>query len=235
MPVTVHHLTERGGKACGTPAQVAGVAFEERDPVWQPKAYPGRRAQMGWWPETASGRRVGFSSLARGRIALLLDFAPDIRTFSSWPMRLVWPHADGSERTMVPDFFARRCDGAGLLVACPPADGSSRKWDTHQAVLGQVCVQADWHLATPQVPDSPAMAVLAMLGEYRTVPAPRPDLEKQLLEAFARPRPLEEGVASVGDPIALLPWAYHLMWRQLLCLDFASPLHLGALVWTDAS
>ncbi|MCX4970556.1 TniQ family protein [Streptomyces sp. NBC_00654] len=195
--------------------QLCAARHGAQGPVWLASADGWQVcARHGRWLD--DGRRAGrgFVDLGplpqvlaahRERIALLLDFAPDIRTFSSWPMRLVWPHADGSDRTMVPDFFARRCDGAGLLVACPPADGSSRKWDAHQAVLGQVCVQADWHLATPQVPDSPAMAVLAMLGEYRTVPAPRPDLEKQLLEAFARPRPLEEAVASVGDPIALLP------------------------------
>src|SRR5712691_3335859 len=34
------------------------------------------------------------------------------------------------------------------------------------------------------------------------------------MQAFARPTPLLEGVQAVGDPIAVLPVAYHLLWTR---------------------
>jgi len=47
-----------------------------------------------------------------------------------------------------------------------------------------------------------------------------------LLEVFAQPTPLVEGAGAVGDRLAVLPVAFHLLWRQVLVTDLtASPLH----------
>ncbi len=53
----------------------------------------------------------------------------------------------------------------------------------------------------------------------------------RLRQAFARPAPLLAGVRSAGDPIAVLPVAYHLLWRRVLGADLATvPLGQSSLV-----
>ena len=42
-----------------------------------------------------------------------------------------------------------------------------------------------------------------------------------LLEVFATGRPLLAGVALAGDPAAVLPVAYHLLWRHELSCDLS--------------
>ena len=42
-----------------------------------------------------------------------------------------------------------------------------------------------------------------------------------LLEAFSAGQPLLAGAAQVGDPIAVLPVAYHLLWRRELSCDLS--------------
>lgn len=36
---------------------------------------------------------------------------------------------------------------------------------------------------------------------------------------------------SVGEPIAVLPVCYHLLWQQALRVDLSVPLDEGTLVW----
>jgi hypothetical protein len=39
--------------------------------------------------------------------------------------------------------------------------------------------------------------------------------------AFAAPAPLVDGAEAAGDPIAVLPVLYHLLWRQELAADLS--------------
>jgi hypothetical protein len=47
---------------------------------------------------------------------MLMDFAPDVLAVSSQPFWLRWRDEDGRPRRHVPDFFARKADGTGLVV-----------------------------------------------------------------------------------------------------------------------
>jgi hypothetical protein len=40
-----------------------------------------------------------------------------------------------------------------------------------------------------------------------------------LAEVFAEPRPLRAGAADVGDPLAVLPVLFAMLWRGLLAAD----------------
>ena len=42
-----------------------------------------------------------------------------------------------------------------------------------------------------------------------------------MLEAFAEPAPLMAGAVAAGDPMAVLPALFHLMWRHVLAADLA--------------
>ena len=52
-----------------------------------------------------------------------------------------------------------------------------------------------------------------------------------LLEAFAEGRPLLAGVAQAGDPLAVLPVAYHLLWRRELSCDLSVLLDGTSMTW----
>jgi hypothetical protein len=51
-----------------------------------------------------------------------------------------------------------------------------------------------------------------------------------LVEVFAEPQELMAGTVKVGDPIAVLPTLFHLLWRRRLTADLAVLLHAGSLV-----
>src|SRR5436190_1049029 len=55
----------------------------------------------------------------------------------------------------------------------------------------------------------------------RHAPGGSPGLARLLLEGFAEPAPLMAGAAAVGDPLAVLPALFHLMWRHALVADLA--------------
>ena len=59
------------------------------------------------------------------------------------------------------------------------------------------------------------------LGEQKEV-RELPNADK-LLEAFTPGMPLLPGAAQVGDPVAVLPVAYHLLWRRELACDMSVP------------
>ena len=52
-----------------------------------------------------------------------------------------------------------------------------------------------------------------------------------LLEAFSAGRPLLAGAAQVGDPVAVLPVAYHLLWLRELSCDLSVLLSGGTTAW----
>ncbi|WP_326763672.1 hypothetical protein OG978_03000 [Streptomyces sp. NBC_01591] len=51
-----------------------------------------------------------------------------------------------------------------------------------------------------------------------------------MLEAFAEARPLIEGIKAVGDPIEVLPVAFHALWHGQLGVALDAPLHERVLV-----
>jgi hypothetical protein len=55
-------------------------------------------------------------------------------------------------------------------------------------------------------------------------------MARLLLKVFAEPAPLMAGAAGAGDPMAVLPVLFHLMWRQVLTADLAVRLTAESLV-----
>ena len=51
-----------------------------------------------------------------------------------------------------------------------------------------------------------------------------------LRQVFAAPAPLMAGAETAGDPVAVLPVLFHLLWRQELTADLSVPLHVRTLV-----
>ena len=103
-------------------AVCAGERFEDAVPVrsfhWAKGAahFPGS-----WWSSTTRAH-VGFESWLERDHVMLMDFDPGITGIASQPFWLHWRDEDGRQRRHVPDFFARRADGGGVVVDVRPDD-----------------------------------------------------------------------------------------------------------------
>jgi hypothetical protein len=68
-------------------------------------------------------------------------------------------------------------------------------------------------------------ANLRWLAGYRHPRHHLPAIAADLLAAATGPTPLMMAVEQVGDPLAVLPVMFHLLWCQELVADLRTPLH----------
>ena len=99
------------------------------------------------------------------------------------------------------------------------------------AATAWACAQVGWAFqrlgAAPVVMD----ANLRWLAGYRHPRCCQREVAAALVATFATPRGLLEGVRVVGQQLAVLPVAFHLLWRQVLVADLATgPLGPSTLV-----
>jgi hypothetical protein len=66
------------------------------------------------------------------------------------------------------------------------------------------------------------VANVRWLSRYRHPRCGGLQVTGKLVEIFAKPRPLFEGAARVGDRLAVLPVLYHLLWRRILVVDLTA-------------
>ena len=113
----------------------------------------------------------------------------------------------------------------GVVIDVRPDDRIEEKDAEAFAATADACGLAGWDFRRVGVPDPVLTANVAWLARYRH---PRcggpPGLGRLLLEVFAGPVPLMAGAAAAGDPIAVLPALFHLMWRHELAADLAARL-----------
>jgi hypothetical protein len=223
----VLHQNSYGVRQTLAAARMAGVPLAERGEVWKPSRHPSQRSIVTWWWAATSGRHVGCRSLDRLSTAMLLDFHPGVVDFSAWSAQLIWRER-GRERRLVPDFFVRTAAGATVVVACPPATGPSDRFERQLEVLREACGQAGWQMAAPRLPGAVTLANLRWVSRRRHPRFGDGAVEAVLARAFARPRPLLEGVAECGVPRLLaLPRLYHMLWHRRLGVDWSVPLGPG--------
>lgn len=229
--VTGWHLDEDGRLRCVRAADLAGVALEERLPPTDPVAYHGRQGQITHWPASSSRSVVVCGSLRRLRVAWELDFAPEVACFSGEPVELHWLEGRRRHRWR-PDFVARLRDGSRQVVVVRPPRGMGATWTARMAALEEVAHAAGWQVALRQVPRGHRLENLRWLSDYRFPERPAPEEESAVLRAFARRRPLYEGVAACGVPeYVARDLAYRLLWHKRLLFDWDVPLLGGARVW----
>lgn len=213
------------------------VAFEDLDPVSAFPVVPGRRWGPGLWWSATTGRHVAAGSNAMRNQLMVLDRDPHVAGLAGRPVRLLWRNSRGLVRSWVPQLFARYRDGAALLADCPSHAGSGgeRALAAAQAV-STACEQIGWSYRRLAPLDEVAAANLKWLAGYRHPRhRGRTGLLEAVVDAFAGPRPLAEGVAAVGDPIEVLPVAFHALWAGLLKVAMDVPLHERVLVQAPAS
>ncbi len=154
---------------------------------------------------------------------------------SSQPFWLFWASEAGRGVSHAPDYFARRDDGGAVVVDCRPVDRRGpRDWAKFEATR-VACAEVGWEFRLVGAPDAVVVRNVRWLAGYRT---PRHRVEpvaSGLREVFAEPLVLMDGAEAVGDPVAVLPVLFHLLWSHDLEVDVSVPLHAGTLVSPGAA
>jgi hypothetical protein len=212
------------------PAALAGVRLEEAQPPSLPVAYRGRPGKIYKWWSSTTGDLVVCGSTRRMRVAMELDFDPDICQFSGEPVELQWRH-ERHRRRWRPDFVARTAGGRRQVITVRPHKPGPQ-WGERLAVLEEVAAQADWEVRELRVPRRIRRENLKFAAGYRRPAVLDEGHEHALLAAFAQARRIEDGVKDSKVPYFLgLDHAYRLVWQRRLEIDWTQPLLPTAVAW----
>jgi hypothetical protein len=206
--------------------------FERARPVRGFASFPGQSHFPGLWWFSSAGVHVGFESWLERDVVMWLDADPDVAAVASQPFWLSWPDGERLVRH-APDFFARRADGTGLVIDVRADDriepGDAAKF----AATARACALAGWDYLRTGALDPVLAANLRWLSGYRHPRYAAVPLARDLAGIFERPRALMDGARAAGDPIAVLPALFGLLWRRDLLADLASePLDSRSVVWS---
>ena len=220
-----------GGFTRGRLASMWNVRFETHPPVRSVRTFKGQRNFDGLWWSASTRSHVGFESWLEREQLMMLDFDPDIVAVSSQPFWLHWSQA-GEARRHAPDFFARRADGCGLVVDVRPDRLIAARDAEAFAATARACATVGWRYRRVGQLDPVRAANVRWLAGYRHPRCFDQRRADALLRAFATPCPLTVGVAMVGDPIAVRPVAFHLLWTGALATDLHTRvLSADSMVW----
>ena len=181
--------------------------------------------------EHGSARRGRRNALTDPRLVrstghvMALDFDPTVVGIASQPFWLSWRDEAGKLISHAPDFFARRADGTSVVVDCRPVERRKPRDAAKFEATARACAMVGWNYRLVGVPDPIVTANLRWLAGYRHPRHDLPDVREVLRRVFVTPTPLMAGTAAAGDPIAVLPVLFHLLWRGVLAVDVSVPLH----------
>jgi hypothetical protein len=152
---------------------------------------------------------------------MMLDFDPGVVAFSSQPFWLSWQEA-GKMRRHAPDYFARLADGTGVVIDVRADDQIPAKDAGVFEMTARVCASVGWVYRRAGAVDPVLAANVRWLAGYRHPRCLHRERAVRLREVFAGPAPLLAGARAAGDPVAVLPVLFHLMWTGVLVTDLAS-------------
>lgn len=230
----LRYLDARGLECREVAASWPGLRPEGFGPVREFRWARGQRHMPGWWYFATAGVHVGFESWLERDHLMLLDFDPAVVAIATQPFWLHWRDAAGASRRHAPDVFARMADGAGVVIDVRPDDRiEARDAEAFEATR-QACALAGWRFRRVGAVDPVRIANVAWLSRYRHRRCGSPGMEELLVKVFAEPAPLMAGAEAVGDPLAVLPALFHLMWRHTLATDLTVRLTADSVVGLGA-
>jgi len=213
----------------GTPQRVPltgawGVRFEQGLPVRRFASRKGQRHLSGlWWSATMSGH-VGFESWLERDQLVAVDFDSSVVGIASQPFWLHWTDVGGERVSHAPDYFARRRDGSALVIDCRPVERRRPRDVVKFDATEQACALIGWEYRVIGAGDAVLTANLRWLAGYRHPRHRMTSTAEALQRAFATPTPLIAGAEAAGDPVAVLPALFHLLWCHELAADLSAPL-----------
>jgi hypothetical protein len=107
------------------------------------------------------------------------------------------------------------------VIDCRPAQRIKPRDAEAFAATEAACEQVGWEYRLVSGHDPVSLANLRWLAGYRHPRNFQPVVADQLLDAFASPAAVIETAEQVGDPTAVLPVLYHLLWLQWLSVDLS--------------
>ncbi|WP_425582283.1 TnsA-like heteromeric transposase endonuclease subunit [Streptomyces synnematoformans] len=210
--------------------------FEAAGQVRAFPSYRGQRNFPGWYWAATSGELVGFESWVELGHLMRLDSEPDVVAFAAQPFRLSWRPGDRARRVShTPDYFVRRRDGTAVVLDVRPDDRIEPEDAVKFAATAAACALVGWDFERVGVLDPVLAANLRWLSGYRHPRVRREPTATGLRAAFTRPRGLLAGARAVGDPIAVLPVLFHLVWCRELAVDLEAGLLSAATTVRPAS
>ena len=219
-----------GGCCRGRLGELWSTPFERVAPVRSFASFRGQGSFPGLVVRGHEDAHVGFESWVERDVAMMLDFDPAVVAFSSQPFWLTWAQ-NGKQRRHAPDYFARLADGTGMVIDVRPDDRIEPRDAEAFAATERACREVGWLFRRTAGPGAVLAANVRWLAGYRHRRCYRGDIAGVLTGVFAEPKPLMGGTCEAGDPVAVLPVLYHLLWTQMLVTDVtAGPLGPGSLV-----
>lgn len=200
------------------------VPFESGRPVRRFIPRKGQRHLSGLWWSSTTGGHVGYESWLERDHLVALDFDTAVVAIASQPFWLSWADEEGRLVRHAPDYFARRADGSALLVDCRPADRRPPRDAAKFDATATACDSLGWGYRLVGAADPVVTANLRWLAGYRHPRHRALATVETLMGVFATPTPLVAGAEQVGDPVAVLPVLYHLLWCQELIGELGRPL-----------
>lgn len=229
----VRYLGDMNGRVVERKAPLAhahSVRFERVPPVREFPSYTGQRNFPGLWWSSTTQDLVGYESwLERDRV-MLLDFSREVVAFSSQPFWLTW-RAGAELRRHAPDYFARLADGSRLVIDVRADDDIGLRDAEAFAATGEACASIGWSYERVGAPDPVLVVNLRWLSDYKHPRTLDPACAATLRAALARPLALMDAARIAGDPMAVLPSLFHMLWSGSLQADLStSPLSGSTLV-----
>jgi hypothetical protein len=195
------------------------VPFERVLPARAFGLHKGQKSFSGMWWSATTGDHVGYESWLERDHVVDMDFDPAVTGLSSQPFRLWWDQ-DGKSRSHTPDYFARLRDGTGVVLDVRADDRIEPKDAEAFAATARACASVGWEFRRSGDTGGAERTVnLRWLAGYRHPRCLDDCRAAGLRRAFREPRPLLDGARQVGDPIAVLPVLYHLLWAHVLEAD----------------
>ena len=100
-----------------------------------------------------------------------------------------------------------------MVVDCRPVERRRPRDVAKFEATARACALAGWEYRLVGAADALVTANLRWLAGYRHPRHDRlPETVDALRRVFATPTPLMAGAEAVGDPIAVLPVLFHLLW-----------------------
>lgn len=205
-------------------SQCWSAGFERVGPVRGFASYRGQRNWPGLWWFSRTGEHVGYESWVERDRLMVLDADPGVVAVAAQPMKLSWTDPTGRPVRHVPDFFARRRDGMGVLIDVRPDHLVGPEDAAVFAATGKICAGVGWEYQRVGELAAIWAANLRWLAGYRHPRCARPGPAGVLREVFSDPSPLLVGARAAGDPIAVLPVLFGMLWRGELVCDVRTAL-----------
>ncbi|WP_431985434.1 TnsA-like heteromeric transposase endonuclease subunit [Streptomyces qinglanensis] len=209
------------GESRGGPLEVMWPAcFEAAGQVRAFPSYRGQRNFPGWYWTATNVQLVGYESWAELAHLMRLDADPDVVAVASQPFQLSWRHGGRDRRVRhTPDYFVRHRDGTAIVLDVRPDERIEPADAAKFAATAAACARVGWHYERVGVLDLVFAANLRWLSGYRHPRVRREETAEDLREVFTQPRGLLAGAQAVGDPIAVLPVLFHLLWCREMTVD----------------